>query len=225
MYHVKFVVQRQAVLEAGIQVGLPEDPVDLGYRTHLLLRALFGSQAPRPFVARPYTRDSVLVEGYSEVGVLELQQTAEATADPFEFAAVVWDRAADKPVSSWESGQSVGFTTLLCPTVQVERREIDAFLRRRDRSLDRENVYCSWLTRRLGDAASLALGTMSHFSVRKLVRRSQGDKRKARTFSFGVAMLNGVLNVSDGAAFDALLRKGVGRHTAFGFGMLKLRAT
>ena len=37
------------------------------------------------------------------------------------------------------------------------------------------------------------------------------------------AVLAGVLEVTDGEAFAALLRRGVGRHRAFGFGMLLLR--
>jgi CRISPR system Cascade subunit CasE len=37
------------------------------------------------------------------------------------------------------------------------------------------------------------------------------------------AVLEGVLEVVDGEAFAALLRRGVGRHRAFGFGMLLLR--
>jgi CRISPR system Cascade subunit CasE len=36
------------------------------------------------------------------------------------------------------------------------------------------------------------------------------------------ALLEGVLEVTDGAAFDRLLSDGIGRHRSFGFGMLRL---
>lgn len=86
----------------------------------------------------------------------------------------------------------------------------------------RETVYREWLAARfLSDgAASATIETaqMTHFRRRKLVR--------GRASSEGpVAILQGDLVIQDGAAFADLLARGVGRHKAYGFGMLLLRPT
>lgn len=114
--------------------------------------------------------------------------------------------------------------------------EVDAFLVARLRQFpeglpedaqtgefSRESVYLDWLAERFEDAAILdrQATRMTRFA-RDHVQRRAGNGKEA--ISEGPdATFHGELMVKDGQAFQKLLTSGVGRHTAFGFGMLLLR--
>lgn len=105
---------------------------------------------------------------------------------------------------------------------------------------DRERVYTDWLDREL-IASHPALGERgSGVRAAELVavedvgaektRRARMVEMRREPFFLGGArgerpnvVLEGTLRVTDEAAFRALLARGVGRHRAFGFGMLLLR--
>jgi len=112
--------------------------------------------------------------------------------------------------------------------------EVDAFLVARLRqfpdgvpenagSLSREEVYLDWLCERFEGAAIVDrhATTLQRFA-RDRVQRSDHNGKEA--ISQGPdATFHGELTVKDGEAFQKLLTSGVGRHTAYGFGMLLLR--
>lgn len=83
----------------------------------------------------------------------------------------------------------------------------------------RGNVYTEWLVERFGDAATIEIGNcrLAAFQRSRTVR---GDGAGPEGPD---ATLHGVLTVKDADAFVRLLRKGVGRHKAYGYGMLLLR--
>lgn len=95
--------------------------------------------------------------------------------------------------------------------------------------VDRAAVYRDWLASRLEGAADLVSAELQRFALTPSFRRgkSRGErratKRPGRTQWRPDATLRGTLTVQDPDAFDALLRRGVGRHRSFGFGMLLLR--
>jgi CRISPR system Cascade subunit CasE len=112
--------------------------------------------------------------------------------------------------------------------------------------LVREVVYRDWLATRLGDAARLEPGSFRLAGLgRTMLLRPRQRSRDADpadgqhrdlvrvgSRKSGVkgeqggspdAIMQGTLIVSDPEAFHALLARGVGRHRAFGFGMLLLR--
>lgn len=116
--------------------------------------------------------------------------------------------------------------------------EIDAFVARcasadpagrGDARLERAEVYQEWLSGQLerhGGARLVDGSQMTAFHLAKQFRRTQAsaaDVRKGRTPTLPDATLEGTLEITDSAAFTALLARGVGRHRAFGFGMLLLR--
>lgn len=118
--------------------------------------------------------------------------------------------------------------------------EFDAYelaveaLGRDDQKPSRGDIYAEWLAQRFGKAASLhgAPPELVRFRrsrvLRSVDRRTGGDGYAGRGCGgIGVegpeALLSGVLSVVDGPAFADLLARGVGRHRAFGFGMLLLR--
>jgi CRISPR system Cascade subunit CasE len=85
--------------------------------------------------------------------------------------------------------------------------------------IDREEVYVQWLGRELGrgNASRLESARLTEFR-REGMRRGDGGPIERPN-----AVLEGRLAVQDPSGFDTLLRRGLGRHRAFGFGMLLLR--
>ena len=100
----------------------------------------------------------------------------------------------------------------------------------------REAVYRKWLAGRLGEAAELRGARLTALADARLWRRGvpgEGSARvmharrrhrgKGAVIGRRDAVFEGSLRVTDAAAFVSLLARGVGRHRAFGFGMLLLR--
>jgi CRISPR system Cascade subunit CasE len=91
--------------------------------------------------------------------------------------------------------------------------------------VDREAAYRDWLAAELArnHAATLAAGRLEGFQIGRLLRRTQGTERRSAIVERPDALMGGELVVDDGPAFGQLLQRGLGRHRAFGFGMLLLR--
>jgi CRISPR system Cascade subunit CasE len=101
----------------------------------------------------------------------------------------------------------------------------------------REAVYRDWLIDRIGAAAQVTQARLVLLRDARLWRRgTPGAGATARMHGHDrprlgsraaigrrEAVFQGVLEVRDATAFQALLARGVGRHRAFGFGMLLLR--
>ncbi|HRY19745.1 MAG TPA: type I-E CRISPR-associated protein Cas6/Cse3/CasE [Candidatus Competibacteraceae bacterium] len=212
---------------------------DLGYGVHAWLAALFGPLAPKPFrLLEPGTawrKDQPLQWlGYSRQDGATLREQAETFALPLALAVCdVAELTAAKPMpATWPVGRRLGFEVLACP---VSRRETekDVFLRRVESMgethppVNRVTVYGEWLARQVKGAATLESVQLAGFRLVRLLRRSQRtatqEWRFGRPVMLPQALLRGVMTVRDEAAFAALLARGVGRHRAFGYGMLLLR--
>ena len=83
----------------------------------------------------------------------------------------------------------------------------------------RGEIYCDWLAERLGDAATLEPGNchLASFARSRIVR---GDGPGPEGPD---ATLHGTLTVNLPEGFHRLLRNGIGRHKAYGYGMVLLR--
>jgi CRISPR system Cascade subunit CasE len=231
---------------------LAGDDGDLGYAVHAALAAAFGEQAPKPFRLRePRARGAgaelPALYGYCASDEAELQERAHL-ADPDVYAALGLDTLAVKPMpAAWAGGRTLDFEVRIRPIVRCDRsgdrtrvQERDAFLAALPPDgvagdgppIDREDVYRRWLERELernGAARALA-GTlrMTGFHRTRVKRRGRpGDDggRALRPSEGPDALFNGALRVDDSDAFASLVRRGIGRHRAFGFGMLLLRPT
>jgi len=209
-----------------------------GYVMHSVLTELFGEEAPPVFESRGHS-----VLAYSEHSLQELRSVAELKAPPRLYRQCVWGDCASKPMPSVPAGVDVGFEVTCVPTVRkasdgvgenfdgerrewYEGQELDAFLSEawkqgEGADVGREEVYRDWLSGRLDrGGADLDEMSLSDFRVQKMTRRNHGSG--FRTITRPVATLAGRLTVTGGDAFGDLLLSGVGRHTAFGCGMLKL---
>lgn len=231
-------ISTPAIFGLGRKRGLPMRDVDLGYMTHVYLGEAFGEGAPSPFAVVEDRGRELIILGYSDhddralSGFWEREGVQRYLAKP-----TVKTKAMP---SHWPIGKRYAFQVQVCPVARLSsdgthhRRgaEVDVFLReawrRPDDKLDRETIYREWLRARLeGGGAEINPGDahMTCFSRERFVRRTHGTERKSRLVERPVATFVGALNVNDSEAFSRMIRRGVGRHRAFGFGMLLLRAT
>ncbi len=146
----------------------------------------------------------------------------------------------------------LAFETRVCPIARTRssdgsrQRELDAFVHHAlgiadEPRPEREPVYRAWLADRLAAAGGrLVAARMTAFRLSPLVRRrhaspaartptEDGPARRLLATSRRAAarrpevVFEGVLEVTDPDRFAFGLARGIGRHRAFGFGMLLLR--
>ena len=83
----------------------------------------------------------------------------------------------------------------------------------------REEVYSDWLSDRLTRrGARLEEASLKSFQRVRVVR-----KLRARTSEGPDAVMRGTLSVTDPGEFAGVVAHGIGRHRAYGYGMLLLR--
>ena len=235
---------REVFRNAGAKV----QEVDLGYLAHCHLTELFGDGGMKPF-ALPQERDGAVraVLGYSAVGRDELLAVARERLGAERFGALRWDGLGVKRMPEIGSGARLGFEVRVCPVVRlasaretevagvretvkkgaerdVYQREWWEAERRGEVFLEsREDVYRRWLADRMV-GARLEEARLVRFTQReRLFRQTQGAERKGARLERPDAVFRGTLVVEDAVGFRRLLERGVGRHRAFGFGMLLLR--
>lgn len=217
---------------------------DEGRTLHHLLTETFGKtddkdpkSAFQPFRLLSGRGGSSLY-GYSTVAPEILCETAQAIAPPEALALLPLSGLQAKPMPQvWRVGQVLGFDLRVRPVVRLgsampsdadprgrgfrKGAEIDAYVAARTRSFApvfRDQVYLEWLAARLAPAAELI---RDHTALHRF-QRSQTLRRR---LSEGPdAIVHGTLRIADPDHFASLLSRGVGRHCAYGFGMLLLRA-
>jgi CRISPR system Cascade subunit CasE len=213
---------------------------DLGYALHALLHAVFGEQAPQPF--RYLDAEQGLL-AYTRLSAAELTQLA-ALADPDVAVALGLGQTlhhaglSARPFpTQWAVGHALGFEVRVRPVIREGKtgHERDAFLAAVEKTggteLDRSEVYVQWLRELLArqGGAELVDASVTRYQLLGVTRKSQksssDDVRHSRLVSGPEAVLAGQLRVTDPQAFAQLLARGVGRHRAFGFGLLLLRST
>jgi len=207
---------------------------DLGYAVHAWLAAAFGALAPRPWRLLQDQRRPTRILGYTTTGAAELRRHLAEFADPM-VAAVCANPDCDvasRPMPIWAKGRCLGFEVLCCPIGRKARSgvEKDVFLIRADSSggdLDRQQVYCDWGREQLqrNMAATAYRIRLDGFRLVRQTRQTQltTAMRNQRRLVRPQALLRGELEIGDPSAFHELLRRGLGRHRAFGYGMLLLR--
>jgi len=231
LYLVEILLDRISMLRFADSQGvdLYRDE-DAGYATHAWLLAAFGPGAPKPFriYDRPGSRLRIL--GYSSVPADDLRGYLREFSPPLAAGVCQPDWIATKAVPGFPKDRVLRFETLCCPVVRKSRSGIekDAFLAAVDRlepgrTIRRDEAYAAWF-RGLAEAAAEILAVeLAGFRLVRMLRRSpDGTQRKAVHLRRPVARLTGRLRVRDAETFRKLLVSGVGRHTAFGYGMLLL---
>jgi CRISPR system Cascade subunit CasE len=233
--------------------GLHSPQGDLGYALHALLAAAFGDAAPQPFAYQGeaggllgYSRLSG--EELAERAALAAPDVAGALGlDAGPHGAGLSARAYPQ---QWRGGTVLGFELRVRPVLRQQGRERDVFLVAVEQAEaqaqalagaagagqaaaphpEREAVYLRWLAEQftVRQAARVLDARMTRFQLSDVLRRTQagesgGGDRKRRQVGGPDAVFSGHLQIDDPAHFAALVARGVGRHRAFGFGMLLLK--
>ena len=214
---------------------------DAGFALRVLLSGMFGKAVLQPF--RLFASDRRPLAGlyaYTDSDQDALRRVAATTAPPDCLDALDPERVRAKrmPVR-FAAGQRLGFDVRVRPvcrldrgthatrsgSVNAKRTEVDAFCVRQsalsvpaqEGEVERGQVYTDWLGERCGGAVRVERCRLSAFRVTRAVR---GD-------GLGPvgpdATLHGELVVREPDAFARLVRRGVGRHRAYGYGMMLLR--
>jgi CRISPR system Cascade subunit CasE len=211
---------------------------DLGYALHALLRAAFGDRAPRSY---RYLDAEQGLFAYTDLSPDELHRAA-ALAPPDAAAALGLGATRFhqglnvRPFPTrWPVGNVLGFDVRVRPVIREGQsgKERDAFLAAVEKSggaaRARNEVYVRWLGEQFArqGGAQMIDARLDRFRLLDVVRKTQrtgakDEPRSARRVGGPDAVLIGHLRVTDLDAFAAVLARGIGRHRAFGFGLLLL---
>ena len=222
---------------------------DPDFALHILLSAMFGKRALQPFrLFWSERRRAASLYAYADADHEALQDVAAVAAPPDCITLLNPAALRSKPMpSTFADGRRLGFDLRVRPVRRLRRdvqdtqagaaisrgREVDAFrlalMQRfpdgwrelgapaRQSGVSRESTYTAWLAERLAGAASIEECQLSSFSRSRAVRGDgQGPEGPDAT-------LHGTLCVQDPETFARRLREGVGRHRAYGYGMMLLR--
>jgi CRISPR system Cascade subunit CasE len=175
---------------------------------------------------------------------------ARAKAAHGHMQLLRWEDCGSKTVPAIATGSKLAFTARVLPVVRSraaapgrsehgrgEGRELDAFLAEcarvgSDVRVERAAVYRDWLARRVASSETVEFGgaeiedfSLAAFRRVRLLRKEapSGHARKRHIIERPDALVTGTLRVSNEHAFRELLMRGIGRHRAFGFGMLLVR--
>ena len=224
---------------AGSRSMISRNAFDPGFAMHCLLTESFGRElAPKPFrVIIPRDRNGTCgtFYGYSASTAAELREASATYACPLQTKALPPSGFDSKAMpGSWRSGQRLGFEVLIRPVVRhardsdeagKEMREQDAFQWEAERhpkgemKRTREQVYRDWLSERLElRGASLEEARLKSFQRVRVIRKLRTHASEGPD-----AVMQGTLTVTEPGKFTDLVANGVGRHRAYGYGMLLLR--
>lgn len=212
---------------------IPASDEDHGFVGHALLCALFGkATAPKPWALDP--RRLILWAYAPQI----LDAAITDHADPLYHAAVDWSASASKPMPSLRQGQRLAFDLRACPVVRHGGRDKTKsgehdyliWIARRDGvdpgALDARAVYAEWLRDRgwRTDAGATitdvqVTGWQKPMASGANAWRGKGDGR----VRLPDVRYTGTVVVEDPSAFARFLAHGVGRHRAFGYGMVLLK--
>ena len=241
LHLVRLAVDLRALSAFAVANGASDD--DGGYALHLALRRRFGVDGPQPFRFFPEHRAGPHLLGYHRASDAMGVMWSLPPVDPLLLPVFPTAPATHAMPNEWRAGQRLGFEVRARPVVRYGGRiraeraarpgawqnragEVDAFVAACERAgegvpVDREEVYRGWLARRLAEAAELETAGLRVLR-RVRTRRSTHGKPGSGRVEGPDAVLAGTLAVADPAAFARALANGVGRHGAFGFGMLLL---
>lgn len=224
--------------------------VDEGFALHLLLSSVFGKSVLQPFRLLHSARAATAtLYAYSDRARDDLHSVAGIVGPPDCLAVLKVDELLVKPMPRrFRAGQRLGFDVRVRPIRRLRRdlpdsqsgrmlrrgSEIDAFRlellqrspegwrspdERSPAGISRESVYVAWFSERLAGVADVVESACRLASFRRSrVLRGNGKGPEGPD-----AIVHGECVVRDPVGFASRLRTGVGRHRAYGYGMLIVR--
>ena len=206
---------------------------DDGYLLHKLLTESFGPAAIKPFCLKVSPRGgSASLYGYSLFDKDKLHQKLQeyATPDNKNILSTINDhKLLSKPMPiKWKIGQEIGFEIKTLP-IRRDRDENDKIVERdwytkkhKEQHKERYPVYIEWLVEKLHKSMAVKVTDLQSIRVHSFQQVSL-VRSNNRIFTLHETIFLGNFNIINNDSFNYLLRRGIGRHTAFGYGMLLLR--
>ena len=212
------------------------DDVDLAM--HSVLAETMGVLAPKPF--RLMITDGATtgaLYGYSETRAEDLAEAITTFADPMHLEIIPPSTLQGKEMrTGFPPGTHLGFEVRIRPVVRhttralsAPRAECDAWMHQTyhrgeapTEALSREEVYAEWLRSRMEEhgGVTVATGRLRLTAFRRTVAHR---KSRSKPTEGPDAVIQGQLATGDPDSLDRMLRNGVGRHKAYGYGMVLLR--
>ena len=207
---------------------------DRGHAFHIILSSMFGKGRLQPF--RIYGSDRQpygAIYGYTDENAETLRVLAEEVGPP-DCAAVINPAALQSKAMPEKipTGRILGFDVLVRPVRRrqmpsklhggrVTTRELDVFGHGNDAfndaGLTRDTTYQTWLNAQLRGTATILRSRIARYQ-RLATMRGDGQGPTGPDVT-----IHGDLRVNDPEGFNERIRRGLGRHKAYGYGMLLLR--
>lgn len=212
-----------------------EHDEDLGYGVHAWLAAAFGQGTIRPWRLLHDHRRPTRILGYTRKDASELRERLSSFSEPSVYAVCPQPEESilTRPMPSWRRGQVLAFEVQCCPVGRKAGSgvEKDIYLIEADKvdhkNLERETVYTAWARERLEreNACSVQSIRLDGFRLVRQLRQTQPTKngRSRSRLVRPTALIRGKLVIEDPETFNTMLAGGIGRHVAFGYGMVLLR--
>lgn len=211
-------------------------PVDTGYLVHSALKELFGKHAPSPFAIMENNDKGLEVLSYADCSHERLRDYIRESSPDYLKKSIHQGLILSKKMPEvFPRGQSFNYRVRLCPVIRKARgsgpkagSEMDVFLtevekNRKGAGLNREEIYKEWFekTIRRKECAECQTVRIAGMKLDKFIRRDR--ERKAKTVLRPNVVFEGIWTVTKPDSFRDLIRRGIGRHKAFGFGMVLLK--
>ena len=231
---VSFSLNPSSLISVGVARKTIPPSGDLGYVIHQVLTETFGLAAPKPF--HFFETQNFKLLTYSPYSSSELLSFALQRKDKVKgwelvSGALNFPSIEDIPLPNpWAAGRRYRFAVRTRPITRISHakerglpRECDVFLhaiarKETDSWIDRQTVYLSWFGEQLAHAGARLGQVRIHSMTRKQVYRKGAPSLEGPDVTF-----TGALEISDPAMFAEFVARGIGRHRAFGFGMLLLQ--
>ncbi len=244
LHLVRIVLDRRAILRVGVRHRLGQSADD-GALLHAGLSQLFASSTdPVRLPLHTFAVDDARAASLHQPERLFLlaysrtdAQSLTALMGPSSYDLLI--RCESREMPELERNQRLSFRTRVCPVVRTKKpgsrfsrreatgrviaREVDAFVHatlglQPDVRIDRAAVYERWLRDRVERQGACAVEQIDLAEFRRETMRRGGTRIERPD-----TVLEGTLVVGDPDEFRKLLVRGVGRHRAYGFGMILLR--
>ena len=225
LHLLRIPVDAPRLLRFASEYGITQEDEALGYTLHAWFEALFGDHAPKPF--RYFERRNEVL-AYAMQGSAMLLEHAQAFASPQAWAALHAADVASKPMpAAWRADQRVRLEVLTCPVSRKGDEEKDLYLRALDRLGDkapsRAEVYQVWFSKQWGTAVHFDQVELLGMSARnRLLRRARNGTNRLCLIERPQALFGADAVITNPERFSEMLVRGLGRHRAFGFGMVLL---
>ena len=220
---------------------------DIDHATHCMLTETFKEMAPRPFrMFLPTKTKRAQMLGYTTHSAADLKEAAKLNATQIVQRTMDIENIQHKPVpTDWQEGEIINFQVRLCPSRRALKHNVDysqlantanppneqdAYLNHlaicRENDLTpkgRQEVYVEWLNERITkhSGGHLQVGTCQLLSYNKL----QAQRRlNGPVYYLAETTIAGSIAVTDPEEFQKLIANGVGRHKAYGFGMVLINS-